>query len=1058
MSDTNSSHGEACGKLQITLESLKDFQRATVSRIVQLFDDPEHSHRILVADEVGLGKTVVAKGVIASLLLKWRESRPFRVAYICSNLGLANENRNKLAVFKDKADLAKWVREPSFSRLAEVALLPKKDNQKAALLEICSLTPGTSFTLTFGVGNRRERAIIFTALMLHPVIKPLRERLNNVFRQNVQNNWEVDISNVESYEFNMDIVRDFHQKLHLPLAGAEQTPLDILNEIATQSGRAYSAIHHSILRDLRQLFTASCAAHLQADLFILDEFQRFESLLDPSVENEQAVIAQQVFAKTQGQKILLLSATPFRAMSTIAEDEKDDGHLTKLQKILEFLNLSPLYDYEPARKLLQSELLRLGFNETRVEELQEAPRQAVERLLRPLISRTERSQIAKDVDGLIRDLPLECTTELCADDIRSFIELDQLGLLLQKNGAHGVSRQILDFYKSAAWPLSFSTGYSLQETLKKQLEKNTDVTSQLRKSKNLWLPTKKIKNFELNLAKDAPNPKVRALVKHLFGDSKRSGTEMLLWMPPSRPHYPLSGYFAGHENFTKSLLFSAWAMVPRMLSGLLSYESERRVLGRRRGPENYFSQTANSGPDSMGQLIKLDKGDLANWSLLYPAKVLIDFPPENGKASLEQIINTRTEYFQNLLAPLKGNHEGGRNRNHWYLFAPMLLDQRSAPGMYQQWIEQMKSIPKLSEGMCSRLDEIEGKFGRLDELGEMPDDLPDYLARLSVGSPAVCAYRALMQYYPEENAGNHAGRLALAFISLFNSVTGSAVVRRMRNKQHWRSVVDYCAQGGIEAMLEEYFYMLFPASKSIDDMVKIVESVLRPSHSNVKVWKPGKRENNINLRCHYSVPLGTQKSSDEAGQVRVINIREGFNSPFRPFILTSTSIGQEGLDFHWYCSEVIHWNLPNNPIDLEQREGRVNRYQSLVIRRRLVQAMSKQTEKPASWFAMFAQAEKKSTQTDLVPYWHYPEGDAQINRVVPRLELSYEHQRYPQMLKILSLYRLAFGQPGQSELLEHLRKLKLGNEALETLKNRLMIQLAPVLYASEIQTEQETEQ
>ena len=93
-----------------------------------------------------------------------------------------------------------------------------------------------------------------------------------------------------------------------------------------------------------------------------------------------------------------------------------------------------------------------------------------------------------------------------------------------------------------------------------------------------------------------------------------------------------------------------------------------------------------------------------------------------------------------------------------------------------------------------------------------------------------------------------------------------------------------------------------------------------------------------------------------------------------------------------------------------------------------------------------------------MPYWHYPEGDAQINRVVPRLELSYEHQRYPQMLKILSLYRLAFGQPGQSELLEHLRKLKLGNEALETLKNRLMIQLAPVLYASEIQTEQETEQ
>ena len=40
---------------------------------------------------------------------------------------------------------------------------------------------------------------------------------------------------------------------------------------------------------------------------------------------------------------------------------------------------------------------------------------------------------------------------------------------------------------------------------------------------------------------------------------------------------------------------------------------------------------------------------------------------------------------------------------------------------------------------------------------------------------------------------------------------------------------------------------------------------------------------------------------------------------FRPFVLASTSVGQEGLDFHTYCHRLVHWNLPSNPVDLEQR-------------------------------------------------------------------------------------------------------------------------------------------
>jgi len=62
-------------------------------------------------------------------------------------------------------------------------------------------------------------------------------------------------------------------------------------------------------------------------------------------------------------------------------------------------------------------------------------------------------------------------------------------------------------------------------------------------------------------------------------------------------------------------------------------------------------------------------------------------------------------------------------------------------------------------------------------------------------------------------------------------------------------------------------------------------------------------------------------------------VREAFNSPFRPFILASTTIEQEGLDFHTWCHAVVHWNLPANPVDLEQREGRVHRYKGHAVRR-----------------------------------------------------------------------------------------------------------------------------
>lgn len=140
-------------------------------------------------------------------------------------------------------------------------------------------------------------------------------------------------------------------------------------------------------------------------------------------------------------------------------------------------------------------------------------------------------------------------------------------------------------------------------------------------------------------------------------------------------------------------------------------------------------------------------------------------------------------------------------------------------------------------------------------------------------------------------------------------------------------------------------------------------------------------------------------------------------------MLASTSIGQEGLDFHYYCRKVVHWNLPGNPIDLEQREGRINRFKCLAIRQNVALKYGDIPFHSDIWTEMFAaaQAEKKPGQSDLVPFWCFGEEQAvKIERIVPMYPMSRDEVSYERLIKILSLYRLTLGQARQEELLEYL--------------------------------------
>ena len=85
--------------VEAVLADLKDFQRRTARwAFERMFAAEDPATRFLVADEVGLGKTHVAKGVVAQVIDHLRRTGDARhdIVYVCSNAAIARQNVRKL--------------------------------------------------------------------------------------------------------------------------------------------------------------------------------------------------------------------------------------------------------------------------------------------------------------------------------------------------------------------------------------------------------------------------------------------------------------------------------------------------------------------------------------------------------------------------------------------------------------------------------------------------------------------------------------------------------------------------------------------------------------------------------------------------------------------------------------------------------------------------------------------------------------------------------------------------------------------------------------------------
>lgn len=1062
---------------------LSDVQRATVDYLYHRMYD-EGQNRMLVADEVGLGKTWIAKGLVAQAFDRWqkcksREKKSFNVFYICSNQQLAAQNLKKVNFTKDKRCVVSQV-----NRISLLAYKPYYDN-----VEFCiySLTPDTSFNEASTLGIKDERLMLYAILEKDQEIRKHKVRFGKLmegFRRLKDGSWnpQRDIysfrnrlrinfqENYIEYISKLYVDRDSCPMCytHYALAG-KMTLLDFIRTVAARFDRRTDgmwAVYAETIGQLRRALTDVCLSLMDADIFIMDEFQRYSQLLDTKSSSEQATIAQKVFSQRNA-KVLMLSATPFKAFTNKHDERNNEQHYKELKRVLQFLYEGTDIDwhsYEEARSGIFSKMLSLKNIDDKEPVLNEIQKlkHYVEDVYYRVIVRTEKIIASNDPNALIitkEDAPLPVTKQ----GIEDFLHLDNVFKSIYECRQENAPSPV-DYAKSAPYAMSFLRDYKVGE-------KASEMSIPL--SKNAFVNLAEINRYEFPKNGHWPNGKLNILMKEMRRESR------LLWCPPSMSYYNLDGAFKGLKDFTKTLVFSAWKLVPKMISTLVSYEAEKQSIGKMPKEEGvkYFAdkRVASQGDKARKPYRRLNFASglksMTTLLLAYPSRYIGHIADplnyvnsrKSSRDIIEELYSSQAEQIA-CFCEIYGN-DNDRENTHISWAYPMANDQ----GEDNSWLDRIDNIilKKDTDTILAKeylvelrsiLDRKQPKlpaFPRKVSSNEIRKQAK-LMVKLSLGSPAICTYRALKRYFGTSNdVLSTAFQIGLAFIDLFNKPESIAIVELQypqKTLDYWQKVIQYCIDGNIQAVLDEYVFMLLNEYDNPIEMGNSICNVLSMRTTNLKVddsasfSKKEPEDNDVrhSLRSHYAAAFGVNAKSNQGCEVRATSIREAFNSPFRPFVLATTSIGQEGLDFHWYCRRIIHWNLPNNPIDFEQREGRINRFRGKVIRQRVADkyaSMINGEEKP--WEKLFELASKDKELAkfpcDIVPGWHFDSDGVSIERIVPLYQFSQDITRYSEMLKILGLYRLTFGQPRQEELAEALESALTSDET-----EKLLIDLCPL--------------
>jgi len=977
-----------------------DFQAATADHVLEAYKNGQK--RVLVADEAGLGKTTVASEVVRRVKEELAhevldDDGLYCIVYVCCNLQIAQQNIDTLSDDGAKVDLSQ-------SRLSMQHYVYYR--KRAELKEqgrdtlILSLTPATSFQMTWGTGSANERALMYACLTLLPEFESQeqKDKLSSMLVGWAPKAWEWmsvyyynEVRKTNMSEYRETVVEAMKSHLNKESKNGGSYLQRLIELANSEHDKKWNNDSYYFIIELRKMFADISLEILKPDLVIMDEFQKFSSLIDTdkATETEENMIARKFFAN-KDTYILLLSATPYKPYTTLEElnESNNDEQYKDFHRLMDFLHANEensmdfkaiWRNYSTALKHLEQET-----NDTIVEKHHTA-----EDMLYHVMGRTERSN-----EGIIKEKIPSIDDYLSTGDITSFVQMQHLIDNCRKFGKKVYSAPV-DYSKSSAYQLSFMDNYKLKDRISDAWKAGAGrgIAKDC-----LLLNRNAVERYTLD---DYKNARLDFVIDTIFGNGKNAtGAETLLWVPSSHPYYTQQpNVFTKNESFSKFLVFSSWGMVPKMLACLISYETERRLLHR----------TKDAYHDKDFQLLKDSEQTKALSIMCTVSTYLAElYKPE--------------KYYGMLLGDIKHTIKI-EIREKLREYGSERVNRVSSLDVYQ---------------LMLALDNSDVKPRNI------PQDAEEVLANMAIGAPAMCLYR-IFERLGDDNAKTHAEDVAKDMIAIFNNRQGIAAVRNncRSHGNYFLSVIDYCIEGNLQSVLDEFVHMI-GETKNVESIVtRMKESFIPANYQQVNTIQTFGTDSKYTMRKHFAVDFGSGKQTEKDVN-HATNLRSAFNSPFRPFVLASTSVGQEGLDFHWYCRKMIHWNLPSNPQNLEQREGRINRYKCLSVRRNI----AKLYKSIFKWDDMFERAseELKGNNPEMVPFWYLPLNDEHfknvktemIERIVPMYPMSEDESRYSRLIKVLSLYRLTMGQPRQEELLQMLD----GKISSEQMK-QLLFDLSP---------------
>jgi hypothetical protein len=996
-----------------TAHRLAAFQRAAVDHIITRLEDPKGSRRFLLADEVGLGKTVVARSVIDRLAAR-HAGKQCTVVYLCSNAEISEQNRRKLV-------------DSGGHPVRRVTELADRQPPKREQVVLYAFTPNTS--LKGGTGLAHERRLLLFLLDHVLGLNTSDYVTREYFRCGVQK--ERWLKGTTWSRLRAEFLGRIPERVQRAFKDAVRLhDPDLLDELS--EGIEEDEDRYHLIGRCRRALQRATLQQIKPDLIILDEVQRFRDIID-TLDKPESLARALIGPAT---RTLILSATPYRMLS-LSTDAAGADHHKEFHATLKFLcgrHTEVPTRVKRAIEEFGQQLKVVDLANARDERLVHLKR-TIEQDLRQVMCRTERNWYFDEHSGALHENGDRVS-------LPSLPELQELVAL--EHGLRGQLAdvgQITDFWKSCPSVLTFmDRGYALHRRL-------TNDTAGDRRRAAVPAP----------LIVSAGDPslseyhqRMQTLLRYTVGDDARVP---LLWTAPTLRY--LSSNAFGADSPRKMLVFSGWRFVPKAVAVVASQAVEARL---RRGGE------ASKQPLQLKTALSSHVLDVCVPSLALATAVdpLALSLAHGSPPSETQLLELAVGALRERLAEVGIREAPGGSVLPWQ--AVMCLERGlgfddALRDTLDEWWPPADNDPAPTRRHAERLMSwLDGSPAR----SITPERLRR-LALIALGSPAVCLARTALRLYGTEACREGLSDLwTVGFEALrayFNRPVVQQAVRmstgtrrRRRGGRHKAGgysvqVLQYCLRHELQAVLDEHGY-LAQADGSRDSVQAFAEHCGR-------IWslEPGLRRTNAARKrgkdliigstgerwaTYFALAFGDELKSEagddgEAKPLRRSDIREAFNSPFWPFVLATTSVGQEGLDFHWYCRDVFHWNLPANPVDLEQREGRVNRRHGLAVRQSIAQdwPLSRIDGRIGArnpWVALFEaleeDVERQRYKQGLYPHWIYECTDSTRTRGIVRhvchFRASRDADRYQVLKERLALYRLVFGQAQQEHLLSDL--------------------------------------